>query len=204
MYRISIKNYMNETTYRKLIEFACEKSDAFMCVTIKRNYDKEYKEKFMSNIEPFLQKIEPFKIKSRNDYPYWPYTIQPELEGKEVYVCLYRICNEAKELLMEPKSLFNWRYPYYPEDLGFFKDNYCWFYTTAHEEVAIIYVNEDELDIVRHMNIEFKYFKVDDNVLQHKVYENLRIPNEYIDKYDELVGYEISNKCILYEEYKIN
>lgn len=52
-------------------------------------------------------------------------------------ISVYRACNEMKRYLLEPNRLFNWKYPYFPEDISFFKNGYCWFYTVSHEEYKL-------------------------------------------------------------------
>ena len=85
-------------------------------------------------------------------------------EYMSIDICVYGICNEVKTCLLEPKGLFNWKYPYFPDDLCFFKDGYCWFATVAHEGYACIYVeNIKEIEILKDMGLKFEFVKCDDD-----------------------------------------
>ena len=50
-------------------------------------------------------------------------------------ICFYKICPEVENFLLESvNSLYDFNPPYLPEDIAFYKDNYCWFYTVTHEK----------------------------------------------------------------------
>ena len=52
-------------------------------------------------------------------------------------ICFYKICPEIERFLLESvNSLYGFNPPYLPEDIAFYKDGYCWFYTVTHEERA--------------------------------------------------------------------
>ena len=113
---------------------------------------------------PFSEKLKPYLIKKRNSPIKWPGMIKwlgmMEITPDDNYIidiCVYKVCNEVKTYLAEPKGLFNWKYPYFPDDLCFFKDGFCWFSTVAHEGYACMYIkNSVELEILKKLGIEFK------------------------------------------------
>lgn len=102
---------------------------------------------FIKSTEPLLRRLKPFLIKTRNYPTVWPSANVIFYDDyTSVDICTYKACEEVKPYLMETKGLFNWKYPYYSDDLCFFKGGYCWFSTLAHEEYACIYV-EDSKDV---------------------------------------------------------
>lgn len=111
---------------------------------------------FYSCCVPFKESMEKFKIKQRYN-PIWPST--KILEGAEDYynICLYKASREVINFLLQPQSYLGWRYPKYPEDLSFFKNNYCWAYASSHEEyIEIIPEDYEEYLKFIEMGIEFQ------------------------------------------------
>lgn len=85
----------------------------------KERYDNEAI--FKNNTEPFLEKLKPYLIKKRNFPTEWP-SAKVVFYDKftTVDICVYRVCDEIKPYLIEADGLFNWKYPYFPDDLCFF------------------------------------------------------------------------------------
>ncbi|AAK79040.1 hypothetical protein BJV85_002938 [Clostridium acetobutylicum] len=112
---------------------------------------------FKKSTEPLLEKIRPYLIKKRNFPTEWP-GVKVVFYSKytSVDICVYSICKELETYLLEAKGLFNWKYPYFPDDLCFFKNGYCWFSVVAHEEYACIYI-EDAQDIEKLLKIGVKF-----------------------------------------------
>lgn len=50
----------------------------------------------------------------------------------------YRLDADALPILLQPGSLFRWRFPNYPEDLAFYRDARAGFISVSHEELAWI------------------------------------------------------------------
>lgn len=188
MFIIDITEELKLDSYKRFIDYAISKSDAFMLVTervtdieakyaeafenldedsrleMKKYYEETkqrlYKNKamFEKNAEPFLEKIQPYLVKTRNYPTEWAGRI---VAGNDKYIkfdiSVYRICKEVKPYLLEPKGLFNWRDPYFPEDLSFFKDGYSWFHTVAHDGYGIMYTeSDDDIEKLKEMDIEFE------------------------------------------------
>lgn len=178
-----IKYELKGSIYKKFIDYAIKKSDAFMLVTrrhrvrasvpkmpnwinngIETEFLKKCKEKlnsdrimFKKSTETFSKEIEPFLIKKRHD-PVWPGTqvLSPIGNESNFDICIYQSCEEVKPYLLRVEHLFQWMYPYYPEDLCFFKDNKCWFYACSHEERSYILADsKDEVKAFEDMGIVF-------------------------------------------------
>lgn len=114
---------------------------------------------YEDSAKPFLQKLQPFLIKVRHKPEEWPSTKCGDNSGKINFdINLYKVCREVRAHLLEPEGLFHWQYPYFPEDLCFFKDGYCWLSTSAHERDASIYTNnKDDVQELENMGLKFKY-----------------------------------------------
>lgn len=126
-----------------------------------------YQEQYPS----FVQSLSPYLIKTRHDLQ-WPST--------QIFFCnctytisVYRICEELYPLLLKPGSYFSWRYPRYPEDLSFFKDNRCWLYASSHEGyVEFLPRSQGEYDFVSSLGIPLDepYEPVDESVFYREEY----------------------------------
>ena len=111
---------------------------------------------YQENCEPFVKKLEPFLRYTRHD-PIWPNceTIMTPDE-RSIDICMYRACKEVIPYLLEPGTIFSWIYPYFPDDLSFFKDDICWFHTVSHEELAFLHTDsEKEVGFWESIGIEF-------------------------------------------------
>jgi len=141
--------------YERLIKYALKTSDAFMFVICNYGGDSLFEERIL----PFIKELEPLLIKNRMNDPRWPGTEASE-EIHRYKIHFYRSDPSALKTLLRPISLYNWQYPYFPEDLCFFRDGYCWFSTTAHEELSCIYVKDDqELNQLYDIGVTFKKYK---------------------------------------------
>lgn len=119
---------------------------------------------FKKNTEPFLEKLKPYIVKKRNFPTEWPGVKVILNKYTNVDICVYRICEEIKTYLLEPKGLFNWKYPYFPDDLSLFNKGYCWFTTVAHERYACMYVdNDEEIKILKELGVEFQIIECSEN-----------------------------------------
>lgn len=119
---------------------------------------------FQEKTEPFLEKLNPYLIKKRNFPTEWPGVKVVLNEYMNVDICVYKICDELRKYLLEPRGLFNWRYPYFPDDLSFFCKGYCWFTTIAHDEYACMYIDSyDDIKILKELDIEFEETKCNES-----------------------------------------
>lgn len=119
---------------------------------------------FKERTEPFLGKLQPYLIKKRNYPTEWPGIKVVLNEYTNVDICVYKVCDEVKPYLLEPKGLFNWKYPYFPDDLSFFKGGYCWFTIVAHEGFACMYIkNDDDIRNLKELGMDFNVTEHNDN-----------------------------------------
>lgn len=114
--------------------------------------------------QPFIESLSPFFIKKREAHE-WPSTIIGSSNSTYI-AAVYRICEGIIPLLLQPGSYFSWRYPRYPEDLSFFKDNRCWLYASSHEGyIEFLPRSQEEYDFVASLGIELPepYRPIDDS-----------------------------------------
>lgn len=117
---------------------------------------------FNSNTKQFISELDNYLISKRNVPTKWPGIEVVFSDDTKVDIYVYRICHELRALLLKPKELFKWKYPYFPDDLSFFKNGYCWFFTVAHENYSFMFVESDEeIRILERMGINFKVEKYD-------------------------------------------
>lgn len=127
---LKIKDLNLHSKYNAFIDYSFNRCTAFMLVYVNYNgkgYSKEKKE--------FKKKLKSFEIKRRSN-PSWPGVPYTFSSKTEYCIVFYRTTPEAKQILKEKKSLFDWSSPSSPEDLAFFVDNMCWFYSVGHESLA--------------------------------------------------------------------
>lgn len=139
-------------------------------ISVLKSIERAKKEKyedtkaFIDNTEPFLRKLEPYLIKKRVNPTEWADIRLDINEHMRTEVCIYRICSEVKNCLLQPNALFEWKYPYFPDDLCFMKKGFCWFYSVAHEEYAYMYVdNDNDIEFLKELRLDFKVNKLMDN-----------------------------------------
>ena len=117
---------------------------------------------YQDNYMPFIPHFAPYLIKqrisggnNRKETLGWPAT--EKIIAQEHYsVNCYLAKVETKSLLLEPESYLGWRYPKYPEDLSFFRNNLCWSVVTSHEKLIQIFPKDrEEYQILKNMGINF-------------------------------------------------
>lgn len=158
-------DFESDEEYSDAVNFTEEaKAQRYKDEKIFKKFTKEY-----------LEKLEPFLIKKRNFPTEWPGTMVELNKDMSVDIGIYKACSNVKDYLLEPKGLFNWRYPYFPEDLCFFKEHKCWFYTVAHEGYASIYVNNiDDVNKIKKTGLKFEISQCNENEV-NLFYENYNI-----------------------------
>lgn len=146
--------FESDELYKRMVKRCKEaKKEAY----IKKDIFDRYTEPVLNNLKAYL-------IKKRDFPTEWPGIKVIFTNGTRVDIYVYRVCNEVKPFLLQTKGLFKWKYPYFPDDLSFFKNGYCWFYTVAHEEYGFIFVeSHDEINCLEEMGLNFKFAKCDDD-----------------------------------------
>lgn len=126
--------------YSLFIDFAFEKTDYFMLVYV--NYNGKGYTKTMKS---FRDRLSRFKIKTRTN-PRWPGTLKTDSSNTTYKIIFYKTHQEAREILKEVSFFNDWTRPSYPQDLAFFKQNVCWFYSVGHENIsAVVNATDEEL-----------------------------------------------------------
>lgn len=121
---------INEVYYN-FIEEAVKCSDAFGFDV----YDEEDCLSFLNELSSY--RINPDSCSNTSDY-------------------MYKICEESKQLLLRVNNILSWSFPKLPNDLAFYKNGYCWFYTSIQEEEVTLCVDtENELAFWNKLGIEF-------------------------------------------------
>ena len=65
---------------------------------------------------------------------------------------------EVLDILCQVNRLMDWDYPIAPMDLCFYKDGYCWFSVTAHEEDFSLYTDDKTvIKDLQNMGVELEY-----------------------------------------------
>jgi len=79
-------------------------------------------------------------------------------------ICFYKICPEVEKFLLESvDSLYAFDPPYLPEDIAFYKDGYCWFYTVTHEERCDMDIKTiEECNYIENMGIKIEKYEINE------------------------------------------
>ncbi len=109
--------------YEALIKYCCATCDYFMLVyRVKRT-------KALRGLQKdFLNRLRKYSVKSRMDWG-WAGTPCEFDERFDYRVCFYKIALGAEELLLEAEHLYGFDGEDFPQDLAFFRGNYCFLYT---------------------------------------------------------------------------
>ena len=136
-----------------------ETPEQFQARLIAQRADRKKSVKFFrEHALAFYDQLRRFMIKERHN-PIWPVTERGNCDRDEEGFNLgfFKSCEELKPYLLQPGHLFGWRYLYYPEDLAFFKDHYCWFGLCQHEEFSLVYPNSQvEYDLFIDMGMQIE------------------------------------------------
>ena len=96
-----------------------------------------YKNKVMPEIEKLsthLVQVYESEIYGLNEYD----------REREIYVV--KIDDSLDASFFDNHSLYDWRYPDFPEDICFYKDGKCFMETVAHEQLCFFYFADEELE----------------------------------------------------------
>lgn len=133
------EDFSKKEDYDKFIRYMLKESDAFSLVYF-RYCENERVKKSVKEVKALLR---PFVIDSWNGNE-WASMITLNENGHIYKITLYDADERAFDGLSKANCLFEWHYPKFPMDICFFKDDYAWFVTSAHENYAILYTNSQE------------------------------------------------------------
>lgn len=140
--------------YVKLIQYAIQTCDVFMFVICNYYNLPDYNTK----MNRFLERLNPLLLKTRHNglkSTSWPGSESWDLRH-ERNIMFFKNDQSAIDTLLRPKSLFNWLYHDYPEDLCFFRNGQSWLTSSAHERMAYIIADaENEISTIESMGVIF-------------------------------------------------
>lgn len=170
-------------TYRKLINYGLMSCDAFMFMCCDYYNSAIYKRR----VKPFIKDFQSMAIKRRHD-PQWPGTVigdDGKKKSKKYNINFYKCDAGAYYLLIQPDTIFGWEYPYYPEDLCFFRHGYVWMTTVSHEHM--MWINGET-------KVDIEFFK------NLGVWEDATVENDGEIYYEK--GITDKNRVLLSDELK--
>lgn len=163
-YFYTIIDEISGEKYTKLIDFLCSKCNTFSfsipnfskTVVTEENADmlseyeigyieedKEGKEdyrKYRTHIQKYLDSISKYVIKN---YYTTEYCRSISAYEKEIYTI--ELNEVTREFFKNTKSLFEWTYPDFPEDLAFYIDGELYMGSVAHENICDFYMDFKEV-----------------------------------------------------------
>ena len=75
-------------------------------------------------------------------------------------VYYYKNSNRVETLLMNQERLYNMIFPNFPEDIRFFKNDYNWFKTISHEEIALISIKDlEEYNYLKSIGLKLEKYQ---------------------------------------------
>ena len=133
--------------YRKLIDFALSFSSSFCVSSFKSVHKKELEKSYFD----FFEKMEPFKTDK------YKYDSLPQHYERGQNFNVYLLNEESSKFISERSSFWDWRIPFLPEDLSFFRYKKVWLNTISHEKMIII-ITEDKkiLSFLDDLGIEYR------------------------------------------------
>ena len=116
--------------YHAFLDYAFSQANFFMLV-----FAIYYGKGLPARAKQIQKDLIPFRVKSRTN-PSWPGVLETYCPNTTYKINFYHCCDESKIFLHEFDKLSDWSRPRNAEDLAFFKNNQCWFYSVGHEKIA--------------------------------------------------------------------
>lgn len=130
----------DSSAYCKFIEYMWSRSSAFSLVYFRYNSS----EKMKKTCRSVKTQLEPYKIFEKNVLK-WP-SMETLNANTHIYrLAMYRSTAEAKNVLLQAGSLWDWDYPLLPMDLCFYRDGYAWFAASSHETWNALYIDDKSI-----------------------------------------------------------
>lgn len=142
----------NKEVYDDFIQYMLEHSDFFSVIYFRNRKDSPLN-KYLKEYKKILR---PYILHAENTRK-WPNT--ETWNGRSVYrIAFYYADMKCYDVLTRVNDIFEWHYPRAPMDLCFYKNGYCWFAFTAHEEMAYLYTNnEKEIQELRELGVMVEF-----------------------------------------------
>lgn len=127
-------NEPKQENYKKLMDLAFKYCDKFAFIRHSQLF-------YHQTIDLLLAELQEEFIVSKEQTE-WPGTIS--VPPATVYY--FETTDNAREIIQKAcESLFDWKAPYLPDDLCFFRDGNEWLINTAHERFCAIKTDEEEI-----------------------------------------------------------
>lgn len=147
-----ISDFNSKKLYEKFIEYMLLNSEYFSFIYFRYREN----EKMKKRTRVIHDSLKNYKVKSKFTYE-WPGTVSFD-ENHFYKFVLYKSSLEVKDILCQVNRLMDWDYPIAPMDLCFYKDGYCWFSVTAHEEDFSLYTDDKAvIKDLQNMGVELEY-----------------------------------------------
>lgn len=148
-----ITQEIKDELYDKFIKYACLKCDAVMFVFKRGRLSKKEKIILEETLQNLKSKYQDDFLKSRHGNK-WVF-----LEYKSVRendILFFKPSKDIRKYLSSNKNLYAWLIPNFPEDIAFFKNGHCWFYSVTHERCCEIFCEDKkEYDYLKSIGINF-------------------------------------------------
>lgn len=156
---MEVKNEIKGELYEKFMRYAFKKCDAVMFVFSRVGYEGEELSVMEKNAQIVKDKLKKSVWKIRHG-DCWVYSGSfhryPGDAANDTEVFFYKTHKAVLDYLLSNKELYKWLSPDYPEDIAFFKNGNCWFYSVIHEELCWINCrNKKEYEELKSLGIEF-------------------------------------------------
>jgi len=140
---------MNEKNYNSLITYLHKHCDTISFLI--PDFEYAVGVNYEVRIQQLMAVVEPFIVKNYKSDEY----CYRKTKG------LYNIYNVAFhrdliEVICSVRGLYNWIYPYFPEDLCFYKNGKCFLESIAHEKECWVYTEDDaEIKALEKLGLKF-------------------------------------------------
>lgn len=159
----SVSEIKNKEQYGKFIEYMLLNSEYFSFIYFRYKEN----EKMKKRTREIHDSLKNYKVKSKFTQE-WAGTVSFD-ENHFYKLVLYQSKLEVKDVLCKVERLFDWDYPIAPMDISFYKNGYCWFSVTAHEQDADLYTDDKKvIEDLEQMGIELEYLYDTDEIFYLK------------------------------------
>lgn len=179
-----VENVIENEIYEKLMDYAFKKCDAVMFIFRKDMYSTDLSRNQLNILNKKMTELKYYfkddilKIRNSSHWAYSKVSTSKESLTKSQFEKMFEIIflktnEKVKNYLLSNKNMYNWLHPYYPEDLSFFKNGYCWLSTVSHEQECFINCNEKEFVELKEIGlipIDKKSIKIEKSDVYYEKY----------------------------------
>ena len=172
MYEKRVLSNIKDNVYDNLIEYLLETCNRVRFTNRTFGLKKEER-KMLFETEKYIKEnfLDDLIIKDREIEDMLNYNNYDEY-FRSYYI---KVTPKLKKYLLSNKNIYAWLNPMYPEDMAFYKDNYCILQSITHEKLCFIYCERKE-DFKKYEDMGIQFMK------QYLFKEKSSL---YIDSYKE-------------------